>query len=92
MWHVANSNKDVILFAKLKKSQALKIHRFLINFGPRFGIILEAFSNIFPYFFNIEFCIDFHMDFLWKMGPKCVPKSSVGTPRKSPKNASLAQP
>ena len=54
---------NVILFAKIKKSQVLKIHRFVIDFGPRFGIILEAFPHNFSYFFAIDFYIDFYIDF-----------------------------
>ena len=59
-----------MLCAKNKKSQVLKIHRFVMDVGPRFGIILEAFSHTFSYFLAIDFCIDFLMHFHQKWSPK----------------------
>ena len=55
-----------------------------MDFGPRFGIILEAISHNFAYFFAIDFCIDFLMHFSWKIEPKCkgniVEQTRVGAP------------
>ena len=45
--HVKN-DFNVILSAKIKKSQVLKIHSFAIDFGSHFGIILGAFSDKCP--------------------------------------------
>ena len=61
--HVKKNDFNVILFTKTKKSKVLKIHRFVIDFGPRFAIILEACSYTFSYFFAIDFCVDFLMHF-----------------------------
>ena len=76
MW---KNDFNVILFAKNKKSQVPKIHRFVIDFGHRFGIILETFSQKFAYFSDIEFSIDFWTHVWWKFAPKCLPKNVVGS-------------
>ena len=61
---------NVILFTKNKKSLVTKLHRFVIDFGYGFGIILGASSHKLPYFFDIVFCIEFSKHFY----RKCVPK------------------
>ena len=67
MW---KNDFNVILFAKNKKSQVPKFHRFVIDFGRRFGIILEAFSHKFPYFFYINFALKFECSFNGKWLPE----------------------
>ena len=57
--HVKKNDFNVIHFTKNKKSQVAKLHRFVVDFGHRFGIILGAFSHKFPYFFDIDFGIEF---------------------------------
>ena len=43
------------LFVKNKDSQVPKLHRFLIDFGPRFDLVLDAFSHHVSCFFGIDF-------------------------------------
>ena len=50
---------NVILFAKIKKSQVPKSHRFAIDFSIGFSIKLGAFSSHCSFFFDIYFCIYF---------------------------------
>ena len=72
MW---KNDFNVILFAKNKKSQVPKFHRFVIDFGHRFSISLEAFSHKSQYLFDIKFCIIFWTHFWSKMCPKWLSKN-----------------
>ena len=77
---MSKNDLNVILFAKRKKSQVLKIHGFAMDFGPHFGIILVALSHKFLYFFDIDFCIDFLMPFWREIYEKGEPEFPVQAP------------